>query len=135
MKISDQLKEARTRAKIPQERMAEILDIDKAHISRVERGKRGASSDLVDRWMEACEQRLVLAPKDRADLGDIETLPPEMLELLKRLARLLPVLPELFLDDLSARFTHWEGRYLSASSAIQTDSQASREEGRDVKAS
>ena len=105
-KLIDGLRPARAAARITQAEMAELLGWGPsggAHVSRVERGERGTDPDTVERWYLACGVQIVLASGDEhpAAIGE-EILRSGQLELVRKVATVLPLLDPILLDRFKA---------------------------------
>ena len=125
MSVSHLLKESRKRAGLSQGQLGRILAMDQGHISKVERGLASTSIDMIDRWLEACDSRFILAPLLRATEADIQGLVGLRHRLILELSRVLIVIPDDLVEDLYARIQYWRGRYSGTPSSSTPTTQDS----------
>lgn len=95
--IGTSLREVREAAKLTQLQLAERVGLKQAHVSAIEVGRRATTTEKLAKWIEVCGAHLVIEPPSAADpltplLDAARGLPGEDLELLIRVARVLPLL-------------------------------------------
>lgn len=111
MGIREQMILARDRAKISQAKLEEF-GWDRGNVSKFENGQKGASIASIDKWMEACGMELVIVPRGPiAEPAELASLRTDLREILLRLARILPRLPEALIRDLRGRVETWDRDY------------------------
>jgi transcriptional regulator with XRE-family HTH domain len=82
------------------------------NVSGFENGTRGASVDSIDAWLDACDCEIVIVKRGGPpEPREIRALPPDLLELLIRLARVLPWIPAVLRRDLQGRIESWTRDY------------------------
>lgn len=88
---------------------------DHTHASRVERGLLPTTSDKVERWVAACGCDIYVVARTRRPAAEdalplLAALPEANLDLVLRLARALPSLPEGDIRRLRADIRYLEGQ-------------------------
>jgi transcriptional regulator with XRE-family HTH domain len=117
-----QLREARKAAKLTQPELAERLGYaSHADISRIERGQQWLGKGVLEAWMRACGHRLAVIPGSSSGLDALAAaladIPEEQRPVLRRIAEVMPHLPENVLEQLAHDLELWERRYLRAEDA------------------
>jgi transcriptional regulator with XRE-family HTH domain len=126
--VADALRAARVAKKGTPEgnqgAIAKKLGMTPGNLSRAERGLKQPGLDVVERWADAVGMRLAVVPAERVDAAELTQLDPALLDILLRLARVLPKVPPPLLRDLQGRVESWTEDYLAAEPMTQ-DSRAS----------
>lgn len=60
--LAEQLRAARTAAKLTQKQLGELLSLSHAQVSRIESGERETTPETLSKWLEACGYRLDVIP-------------------------------------------------------------------------
>lgn len=98
-KIVSKLEGLRVAAGLTQDQMAELMGWtgkrSGAHVGRVERGARGTTPDMIERWIEVTGHDVYLVPRGRTldvehAVAVLSHAGPEATALLLRLARAYP---------------------------------------------
>lgn len=112
---------AREKSGLSQAKLGEVAGWNPGNVSKLENGQKGASIETIDSWMDACGMELIVVPKGPiADLREVSGLRQDLLELLLRLARILPWLPEVLVKDLRGRVDSWIRDYPAPVSTLAT---------------
>lgn len=128
MALRDQFRAARRLAKLSQPQLSRATSWDAGHISKFERGERGASIEKLEEWVEACQVDLRPYPRQTTgDVTELEGLPEDHRKLLIRLGRLLGHLEKQTIDlTIVALIERWERDHpASDPSSSGADSDAS----------
>lgn len=89
--LSQLLADARKRAGLTQNQLAQRLQTHPTSVSAIERGVTGPSVATIERWLDACGFTLRVVPADRLDVVDaLDSAPPETVALVRRMLRSLP---------------------------------------------
>lgn len=123
-RIADELRRARAASGVSQVKAHELTGIRQEHLSRIERGLRNPPLSDVDRLADIYGYQFVAVPKTAAAPEEILNLPPELRDIVMRLARVLPDLPPDLVEDMRHRVDFWAERYLEDSSPTSHDTRA-----------
>lgn len=110
MSLGQQLRQLRLSAGLSQSELAEKIQAGRSTISDVERDSRPTTTDVIERWVEACEGRLVIyeSTEQSAALRHLlhfaRKLDEEDLRRLVCVAMGMPHVPESFKSGVSATF-------------------------------
>lgn len=115
----DHLRQMREDAGLLQHQLAERLSTTKSTISKIEHGHMRASMEMAQAWALACGRSFIaLGPEHDAALRAIGALTPDHAGIVLTLARLLPTLHPLRIEDLRAQIGIWAQSVGSGASEV-----------------
>lgn len=105
----ERLSALRQAAGLSQEKLAELIQVDRSNLSRMERGQRGIDIEVAERWVVACKARLAVVTEGHEDLlRSVAVLESVDVEIVRRLAAVLPSLHPVRRADLLVQLEAWE---------------------------
>lgn len=113
MLAAQDFRQLRMTAGLRQQDLAELIDMDRSAVSRVESGERALTIEEAARWAEACGMQLLAVPRDQqGSLDSIALVPPSRRAVAQQLLELLRTITDDDISSLEVLLKHWASRKL-----------------------